>query len=301
MNTQRPISEAAESRLGVKVPLLDYGFVTPVDYMGTDLCIVQAARASYGPSPKSKQDDRTLLRYLLRHRHTTPFEMCEVKFLCRMPIFVARQWIRHRTANVNEMSLRYSEPIWEFYVPQASALALQAKDNKQGREMMPLPPDVAARVQDFMQRRYEDDQRMYGWLEDEIGLAKELARMHLPVSLYTQWIWKIDLHNLMHFLSLRLDSHAQYEIRVFAQAMADFVAAWVPWSWEAFNDYKREAQTFSRQEQDALAWIYANGPTHTGCLSHMIDDALTASGLSGREAKEAEVKLRALFDRKVAS
>lgn len=299
--TLRPISKEAEARLGVPIKILDHGFLTPIDYMGTDLEIVQAARASFGPSAKSLQDDRTLLRYLLRNRHTTPFEMCEVKFQCRMPIFVARQWIRHRTANVNEMSLRYSEPIWEFYIPEPDKLALQAKDNKQGREMMALPSDVADRVRGFMLAHNANSRSLYEDLEGEIGLAKELARMHLPVSIYTQWIWKIDLHNLMHFLGLRLDPHAQYEIRVFAEAMADFVKAWVPWAWEAFEDYRLNAMQLSVQEQIAVSAILTAIGQGSRNAEEIIDSSVYASGLRGREAQEAANKLRKFLENKPAS
>lgn len=254
MVTARPIAAGAEPLLGIETPVLDLGYVQPIDYMGTDACIVQAARVSYGPSTRALHDDRGLLRYLMRHRHTTPFEMCEVKFRCKMPIFIARQWIRHRTANVNEMSLRYSEAPDEFYVPALEAVTLQSTDNKQGRGAE-LPDEIRERVRAIMSARNEQAYADYQALAGELGIARELARTVLPVSLYTQWIWKIDLHNLMHFLSLRLDPHAQLEIRLFAEAMAGFVRAWVPQAWEAFTDYRLEAATFSRMELRALYMI----------------------------------------------
>ena len=284
--TARTLAPGAEARLGREVPVLDLGFVQPIDYMGTDEDIVQAARVSYGPSTRKLHDDRGLLRYLMRHRHTTPFEMCEVKFRCKMPIFVARQWIRHRTANVNEMSLRYSEAPDEFYVPALEAVTLQSTTNKQGRDDdTNLPAEQREQVRQLLRARNELAYADYQHLANELGIARELARTVLPVSLYTQWIWKIDLHNLLHFLDLRLDPHAQIEIRVFAEAMAEFVRDWVPHAWEAFVDYRREAVPLSRLEARALGRLLAgdNEPA-----------AIAAAGLKGRELQEFEHKLARL-------
>jgi thymidylate synthase (FAD) len=283
MVTTRSISPGAEPLLGIEVPVLDLGFIQALDYMGTDEDIVQAARVSYGPSTRQRHDDRGLLRYLMRHRHSTPFEMCEVKFRCKMPIFVARQWIRHRTANVNEMSLRYSEAPDEFYVPSLEHVTLQSGNNKQGRdESLEMSPEVRESVRALMRARDEQAYADYQYLAGELGIARELARTVLPVSLYTQWIWKIDLHNLMHFLTLRLDAHAQVEIRLFAEAMAEFVKAWVPLAWEAFTDYRLEAETFSRMELRALYMIMKGTPEV---------DATTMAGLVGRELSEFMAKL----------
>jgi len=244
----RSVSPGAEALLGQEFRVLDLGFVQPIDYMGTDEDIVQAARVSYGPSTHKISDDRGLLRYLMLHKHTTPFEMCEVKFRCKMPIFVARQWIRHRTANVNEMSLRYSEAPDEFYVPELEQVTLQSKTNKQGRENTPLTPEIQQQVQQLLRSHDEAAYEVYQKLAGELGIARELSRTALPVSLYTQWIWKIDLHNLFHFLGLRLDAHAQWETRQFAEAMATFVRSWVPLAWEAFEDYRLFGIHLSRFE-----------------------------------------------------
>jgi thymidylate synthase (FAD) len=283
--TARTLAPGAEALLGREVPVLDQGFVQAVDYMGTDEDIVQAARVSYGPSTRKLHDDRGLLRYLMRHRHTTPFEMCEVKFRCKMPIFVARQWIRHRTANVNEMSLRYSEAPDEFYLPRLEHITLQSTTNRQGRDASDLPDNLRQRVQALLHARNEDVYADYQRLAGELGIARELARTVLPVSLYTQWIWKIDLHNLLHFLDLRLDPHAQLEIRVFAEAMAEFVKAWVPQAWEAFVDYRREAVPLSRLEARAVGLLLAGAAEPA---------AVEQAGLKGRELQEFTAKLARL-------
>lgn len=284
--TARTLAPGAEPLLGHEVPVLDLGFVQALDYMGTDEDIVQAARVSYGPSTRQLHDDRGLLRYLMRHRHSTPFEMCEVKFRCKMPIFVARQWIRHRTANVNEMSLRYSEAPDEFYVPSLEHVTLQSNNNKQGRDLeTELPAELREQVRTLLRTRSEQVYADYQHLAGELGIARELARTVLPVSLYTQWIWKIDLHNLMHFLDLRLDPHAQVEIRLFAEAMASFVRAWVPLAWEAFTDYRREAMPLSRLEVHALGLLLAGTPESV---------AVVDAGLKGRELVEFRTKLARL-------
>jgi thymidylate synthase (FAD) len=246
--TRRATVPALESVLGRAFPVLDHGFVRVVDYLGDDAAIVQAARVSYGRGTKSVSNDRGLIRYLLRHAHTTPFEMCEIKYHIKLPIFVARQWIRHRTANVNEYSARYSILDNEFYLPEPGQLAVQSAANRQGRGDV-LRPEEAARVLALLR---DDATRAYSHYEDMLneradgstldpardGLARELARMNLSLAFYTQWYWKIDLHNLLHFLSLRADAHAQYEIRVYAEAMLGTVQRWVPHAYEAFVDYK---------------------------------------------------------------
>ncbi len=249
--TLRPVAEGMERHLYTAHEVLDHGFVRVIDYMGDDGAIVQAARVSYGKGTKSVSNDEGLIRYLMRHRHTTPFEMCEVKLHVKLPIFVARQWIRHRTANVNEYSARYSILDREFYIPAPEALARQSTTNNQGREE-PLGPEEAARVLEILRadaaRTYDHYEEMTG----KIGLARELARMNLPTNIYTQWYWKIDLHNLLHFLELRADPHAQMEIRAYAETIGRIVADWVPMTWRAFLDYRAGAVTLSRQAIDCL-------------------------------------------------
>ena len=232
------------------IRVLDKGFVRLVDVMGDDSSIVQAARVSYAKGTKSVSEDEGLIRYLMRHQHTTPFEMVEFKFHCRMPIFVARQWIRHRTANVNEMSARYSEmPDW-FYNPTAEMCTTQSAQNKQGGTGDEV--EGSAEAAKAFEKLHEETYRLYeGFLGK--NMRRELARAALPVSLYTEWYWKIDLHNLFHFLKLRLDKHAQYEIRVFAEAMAGVVKQRVPMAWRAFEDYSVEGMVLSRLERDVVA------------------------------------------------
>ncbi|MFM2246909.1 MAG: hypothetical protein RL071_2983 [Pseudomonadota bacterium] len=249
--TLRPVAPGLEARLGHRIDVLDHGFVRVIDYMGDDAAVVQAARVSYGKGTKAVREDRGLIRYLMRHRHTTPFEMCELKLHVKLPIFVARQWIRHRMASVNEASARYSVLDREFYLPRPEDLATQSRDNKQGRGEA-LRPEAAAEVL----RLLEDDalrvHRTYTRLMDEHQLARELARMDLGLNTYTQWYWKIDLHNLLHFLALRMDAHAQWEIRAYADQIGALVADWVPLCWEAFCDYRLGALTLSRGEVDVL-------------------------------------------------
>jgi len=240
--TRRPTVAAIEDLLYERIPVLDHGFVRVVDYMGDDAAVVQAARVSYGRGTRRVQDDAGLIRYLMRHWHSTPFEMCEIKLHVKLPVFVARQWIRHRTANVNEISARYSILDREFYVPAPEALAAQSSTNRQGRGTL-IEGEAAARVLEILK---DDGTRAfdhYDEMLDEagIGLARELARMTLPMSTYTQWYWKTDLHNLMHFLRLRADAHAQMEIRAYAEAICDLVQAWVPECWRAFEDYRLNA------------------------------------------------------------
>ncbi|MDX1949880.1 MAG: FAD-dependent thymidylate synthase [Rickettsiales bacterium] len=256
--TKRATVPALEEILFEPINILDHGFIRVVDYMGDDNAIVQSARVSYGKGTKQVNQDKGLINYLMRHWHTTPFEMCEIKFHIKLPIFIARQWIRHRTANVNEYSARYSIMDKEFYIPSPENLAPQSKQNHQGRaEGEPLTGDEAKRVLELLKRDslqcYDDYEEMLnhdaaGNIKDENrrGLARELARMNLTLNYYTQWYWKIDLHNLMHFLMLRADSHAQYEIRAYADAMIDVVKRWCPFAYEAFSEYRMGASHLSK-------------------------------------------------------
>lgn len=245
--TLRAVSEGMEAHLYHAHPVLDHGFIRVIDYMGDDAAITQAARVSYGRGTKAVQNDEGLIRYLMRHWHSTPFEMCEVKLHVKLPVFVARQWIRHRTANVNEYSARYSILDREFYIPAPEQLAAQSTVNNQGRGEV-LTGEEAARVLEVLKA---DANRAYDHYEEMLsqdgqqGLARELARMNLPANIYTQWYWKVDLHNLFHFLRLRADPHAQYEIRVYAEAIAACVKDWVPLAYAAFEDYRMGGVTLS--------------------------------------------------------
>lgn len=232
------------------IKCLDKGFVRLVDSMGGDDAIVQAARVSYGQGTSKVSQDRGLIRYLMRHRHTTPFEMVEFKFHCKMPIFVARQWVRHRTANINEYSLRYSEARDEFYYPEPENIQFQSALNKQGRSGE-VPPELKQKVLDYFHENSERSFTMYQDL-NEAGVARELIRSLLPVNIYTEWYWKNDLHNLLHFVGLRSDSHAQYEIRVFSDAMAHYVKEKAPFAWEAYQDYVVHGMRFSKIEKGLL-------------------------------------------------
>lgn len=244
--TSRPTSTFMErSMTAGPRPLLDSGMGRLVDYMGTEDSIVQAARVSYGEGTKTAREDEALIRYLMRHRHTTPLEMCEIKVHVKLPMFVARQWVRHRTANINEMSARYSQLPAEFYVPALGRMQAQSKVNKQGSSGA---IQSARNIQQQMRMEAADAFRRYNdWL-DVHDLARELARINLPLSTYTEWYWKIDLHNLLHFLGLRLDPHAQYEIRVYADWLWGIVKGWVPAVAKAFEDYRLHAALFSAQE-----------------------------------------------------
>ena len=242
----------AENILDKQFPCIDKGFVRLVDYMGGDDAIVQAARVSYGAGTKSVNEDRGLIRYLMRHLHTTPFEMVELKFHVKLPIFVARQWIRHRTANVNEYSGRYSIMKDEFYIPSPDAIHFQSTKNKQGRdenvEDSTRREVPAATRKNIIEELIAEQSAAYNNYEQllELNIARELVRINLPVSLYTEWYWKIDLHNLFHFLRLRIDAHAQYEIRVYAEAMAEITKCVAPLAYEAFEDYILHSEKFSR-------------------------------------------------------
>ena len=299
--TRRVTAPALEEILYEPIPVLDHGFIRVVDYMGDDSAIVQAARVSYGKGTKQVSIDRGLIRYLLRHRHTTPFEMCEIKFHVKLPIFVARQWIRHRTANVNEYSARYSILDKEFYIPDEKyfnelmaekviqkkdetkqtpdlfgadksagslqATAAQSKTNNQGRDEFVSSEEADEYLKqiglsnEYSYRAYEKllNEKPDGTIVDpnKKGLARELARMVLPTNIYTQWYWKVDLHNLLHFISLRADTHAQYEIRVYAEAMLDVVKRWVPIVCEAFEDYAVGGAHLSRAGIDIVRRMLA--------------------------------------------
>ena len=247
-STKRVTSPELEKILYEAIPILDHGFIRVIDYMGDDSSIVQAARVSYGKGTKKVSTDEGLIRYLLRHWHSTPFEMCEIKYHVKLPIFIARQWIRHRTANVNEYSARYSILDKEFYIPTEDKLAAQSKSNRQGRGEI-LTGDQAQEVLNILKddstRTYQNYEKMLNERydgsvidENKDGLARELARMNLTLNSYTQWYWKTDLLNLMNFLFLRADIHAQYEIRVYAEAMIETLKKWVPITHSAFLDYR---------------------------------------------------------------
>ena len=253
--TRRVTSPGLEQILYEVLPVLDHGFVRVLDYMGDDGAVVQAARVSYGKGTRKVREDQGLINYLMRHRHSTPFEMCEIKYHVKLPIFVARQWIRHRTANVNEYSARYSILDREFYVPKPEHLAAQANRNRQGRGDV-LTGEDNARVLDLLR---QDAQQAYAHYQEMLnlddngevlddgrtGLARELARMNLSLNYYSQWYWKIDLHNLLHFLSLRADDHAQFEIREYADVMMETVKQWVPQTFAAFQDYRMAGANLS--------------------------------------------------------
>ena len=283
--TRRATVPALEEILYEPIEVLDHGFVRVVDYMGDDSAVVQAARVSYGKGTKKVTEDAGLIKYLMRHRHSTPFEMCEIKFHVKLPIFVARQWIRHRTANVNEYSARYSILDREFYIPTPENLGAQAVVNRQGRGDV-LQGDEAAAVMKLLR---EDSESVYTHYEEMLnqredgttieegrqGLARELARMNLTLNYYTQWYWKVDLHNLLHFLSLRADPHAQYEIRVYAEAMLDVVKRWVPAVFDAFSEYRLGGTHVSKTGMEVVKRLLSG-------------EAVTqeTSGLSKREWRE---------------
>ena len=277
--TLRAVAPGMEAQLYKAHEVLDHGFIRVIDYMGDDSAICQAARVSYGKGTKSVSNDEGLIRYLMRHWHSTPFEMCEIKLHVKLPVFVARQWIRHRTANVNEYSARYSILDREFYIPESDALAAQSTQNNQGRGEV-LQGAEAARVLEILK---SDSQRSYDHYEEMLsqdgqsGLARELARMNLPANIYTQWYWKVDLHNLFHFLRLRADSHAQMEIRVYADAIARVVADWVPFAYGAFEDYRMGGANLSAKALDCVRRMLA-GETVTQ----------ESSGMSKGEWREFE-------------
>ena len=263
--TARVTAPELEAVLYKPIEVLDHGFIRVIDYMGDDSSIVQSARVSYGKGTKKISNDKGLIKYLMRHRHSTPFEMCEIKFHIKLPIFIARQWIRHRTANVNEYSARYSILDKEFYIPSAENLAAQSAINNQGRGDA-LTDDEASNVIQILKKDAEQTYSNYETLlnessegniidESKSGIARELARMNLTLNTYTQWYWKIDLNNLLHFLALRADDHAQYEIRVYADAMLDIVKKWVPLTYEAFEDYRIGGTELSAKEVNLMRKI----------------------------------------------
>lgn len=254
--TRRATVPALEEILYEPIKVLDHGFVRVIDYMGDDAAIVQAARVSYGKGTKQVNQDKGLIFYLMRHWHSTPFEMCEMKFHVKLPMFVARQWIRHRTANVNEYSARYSILSKEFYIPTADQLGAQSKSNRQGRDrlltgkeaerVLQLLTEDSERCYEHYQEMLNEDQAGNTIVEGKDGLARELARMNLTMNYYTEWYWKVDLHNLMHFLRLRADSHAQYEIRAYADAMIEVLKKWCPLAAEAFEEYRLHNTALSK-------------------------------------------------------
>lgn len=304
VQTRRPISEGAEKWLGVPIPVLDHGFVYLVDYMGNDESIEQAARVSYGSGTRRLSETVGLLRYLRRHDHTTPFEMTEVKFHAKMPIFVARQWVRHRTANINEYSGRYSILDNEFYIPEPEILAEQSTTNRQGRGKT-VPPEYAENVRQLIMEDASTQYQHYEKLLNDDGsgkpvdpnepmLARELARMGLGLNFYTQWYWKIDLHNLMHFSGLRLDEHAQHEIRVYAEAMARITKDAFPIAWQAFEDYQLNAMKLTGPEIDViqkLLRVAVEQPTFT---REEVTDIARNLGL--RNARERDEMMEKLHD-----
>jgi len=288
--TRRATVPALEAMLFEAREVLDHGFVRVVDYMGDDSAVVQAARVSYGRGTRRTTEDAGLIRYLLRHRHTTPFEMCEIKFHIKLPIFVARQWIRHRTANVNEYSARYSILDREFYLPAPEHLAAQSVINRQGRGAVlqgQEAEDVLNLLRGDAMQTYDHYAAMLNEGPDGApvdperqGLARELARMNLTLNTYTQWYWKTDLHNLLHFLSLRADAHAQYEIRAYADVMLEALQAWVPITAQAFRDYRLGAVTFSAPMLEIIKRMLAG---------EAVEQA--TSGISKREWTEMMVSL----------
>ena len=271
----------AEAILDKEFQVLDKGFVRLVDYLGGDERIVQSARVSYGAGTRSVRQDRGLINYLMRNRHTSPFEQVVLTFHAKMPIFVARQWVRHRTASLNEMSGRYSVMEDEFYVPDPDYVAAQATDNKQGREAQALPDDLVEEVREKLMEGQRTGYEAYEQLL-ETGLARELARINLPVSLYTQWYWRIDLHNLFHFLALRMDRHAQYEIRAYANVMCDITERVAPMATEAFREHILGGESFSATEMIAVRSLAAGAS---------FEDAATEAGIRGKALERFRAKL----------
>ncbi len=280
--TRRATVPALEDILYEPLPVLDHGFVRVIDYMGDDAAITQAARVSYGRGTKKVSTDAGLIRYLMRHWHSTPFEMCEIKYHVKLPIFIARQWIRHRTANVNEYSARYSVMDREFYIPSQAQLAAQSTNNRQGRgdvlegaeaeQVLQLLKDDASRNYDHYQQMLNEDEAGNVLDDSRTGLARELARMNLTLNTYTQWYWKTDLHNLMGFLRLRADAHAQYEIRAYADVMLETLQKWVPLTYDAFADYRQNAVQLSAKGLEIVKRMLAG---------EQVEQA--NSGLSARE------------------
>ena len=293
MHTKRPTVAAAEEILGGYFPVLDHGFVALVDYMGTDEDIERAARVSYGAGTRRVSQTRGLVRYLMRHAHTTPTEMVEFKFHCSMPMFVARQWIRHRTASVNELSARYSLLPLLFYTPEHDNFSYQSSVNNQGREAAPAPTALYASAVARWERLRHEAAGAYGWLLGE-DVARELARIDLPLSTYTQWYWKIDLHNLLHFLTLRVDAHAQWEIRAYGEVIAGMLQRVAPLAYEAWLDYEVLGERLSAAERVALGKLLEaddGGLAVRNGVSRLERRELGKLGLSGREIRELLAKV----------
>jgi thymidylate synthase (FAD) len=291
--TKRPTSPAAEEILGLYFPVLDHGFVSLVDYMGTDECVERAARVSYGYGTRQRSATRGLLRYLRRHKHTTPSEMVELKFHCCMPMFVARQWIRHRTANVNEYSGRYSLMPMLFYMPQPENLQKQSRKNNQGRSAEVVDTARYGQAVARLTQVRDAARGAYEWMTGE-DIARELARIDLPLSTYTQWYWKIDLHNLLHFLTLRVDPHAQWEIQEFGRVMAAMLKRVAPLSYLAWIDYDVCGAPLSRMELDAVRTLLtANDGKLSGRTGELDRDGLAKLGMGPRELDELFDKLTA--------
>ena len=293
MHTKRPTVPAAEEILGGYFPVLDHGFVALVDYMGTDQDIERAARVSYGAGTRQVSQTRGLVRYLQRHAHTTPAEMVEFKFHCSMPMFVARQWIRHRTASVNELSARYSLLPLLFYTPEHTNFSYQSSVNNQGREAAPAPAPLYADAVERWERMRRDAADAYGWLLGE-DVARELARIDLPLSTYTQWYWKIDLHNLLHFLTLRVDAHAQWEIRAYGEVIAGMLQRVAPLAYEAWLDYDVLGGRLSAAERSALAALLEandDGLAVRANAAPLGRRELGELGLSKREIRELVAKI----------
>ncbi len=290
--TKRATVPELEEMLYKPIQVLDHGFIRVVDYMGNDSSIVQAARVSYGKGTKQISQDKGLINYLMRHKHTTPFEMCDIKLHVKLPIFIARQWIRHRTASVNEYSARYSILSKEFYIPSREHLSPQSNINKQGRSDDALPEDIADKVleiltndathcyNNYINLMNEDDQGKV-INENTIGITRELARMNLTLNTYTEWYWKINLHNLLHFVALRADSHAQYEIRAYANVILDLLKAWVPFTYAAFEEYRLHGAHISRTGLEIIRQIIHGNPVNQ-----------ESSGMSKREWDELMATLK---------
>lgn len=295
METKRPTTPEAEEILGGYFPVLDHGFVALVDYMGDDASVERAARVSYGYGTRRTSQTRGLIRYLRRHQHTTPSEMVELKFHCAMPMFVARQWIRHRQANVNEYSARYSLLPLLFYRPEAEHFGTQSTTNRQGRASVAADENVYQAAAERWEALREQAAKTYGWLLEQ-DVARELARIDLPLSTYTQWYWKIDLHNLLHFLTLRADPRAQWEIRAYAEVMAGMMKRVAPLTYEAWIDYDLAGSRLSRGELAALQRLVS--VDDDGSLRALADaepltkESLTELGLSPREVRELLGKLQ---------
>jgi thymidylate synthase (FAD) len=257
----RPTSDHLELILGNEIPVLDRGFIRVIDYMGNDESIVQAARVSYGSGTKQLRQDAALINYLMKQNHSTPFEMCELKLHIKLPIFVARQWIRHRTASVNEYSARYSVLDREFYIPDSQHLCAQSTQNRQGRGDI-VPIEYAETVKDLLRKDAEHVYTHYAWMlggeesTDHPSIARELARMNLTLNYYTQWYWKCDLHNILKFIQLRNSHHAQYEIRCYAQTILNIVRSWVPITYDAFCEHKLNSINFSKKELEVLKKLF---------------------------------------------